>query len=116
MDSPAILAQRWWQCTTGGLTTDCSPSPKTAKVAEAKPRRYGTLPSGFRAAMDWLPNPRAQPVGGGGVWEPIASAECLRGVAGVSMALVELGVKRGDRVGLFATNRPEWHTADFAIS
>jgi long-chain acyl-CoA synthetase len=29
---------------------------------------------------------------------------------------VELGVKPGDRVGLFSTNRPEWHTADFAIN
>jgi long-chain acyl-CoA synthetase len=32
------------------------------------------------------------------------------------MALVELGVKPGDRVGLFAANRPEWHTADLAIN
>jgi long-chain acyl-CoA synthetase len=29
---------------------------------------------------------------------------------------VELGVKPGDRVGLFAPNCPEWHTADFAIN
>ena len=32
------------------------------------------------------------------------------------IAFVELGVKPGDRVGLFAANCPEWHTADFAIS
>lgn len=31
------------------------------------------------------------------------------------MAFVELGVRPGDRVALFAANRPEWHTADFAI-
>jgi long-chain acyl-CoA synthetase len=48
-------------------------------------------------------------------WESISSAELLRRVAGLSMALVELGVKPGDRVALFAANRPEWHTADFAI-
>ena len=78
---------------------------------------YGTLPSRFLNAVDSLPNPRAQmfrrtP----NLWEPISSAEFLRRVAGLSMALVELGVKPGDRVGLFATNRPEWHTADFAIT
>ena len=40
---------------------------------------------------------------------------CLRRVAGLSKALRELGVKPGDRVGLFAPNCPEWHIADFAI-
>jgi long-chain acyl-CoA synthetase len=50
------------------------------------------------------------------LWLPISSAEFLRRVAGLSMAFVELGVKPGDRVGLFAGNRPEWHTADFAIT
>src|SRR6202030_3208163 len=50
------------------------------------------------------------------LWQPISSAELLRRVAGLSMAFVELGVKPGDRVGLFAANRPEWHTADFAIT
>jgi long-chain acyl-CoA synthetase len=49
-------------------------------------------------------------------WEPISSSEFLRRVAGLSSAFVELGVKPGDRVGLFAANRPEWHTADFAIT
>src|ERR1700719_4953979 len=33
-----------------------------------------------------------------------------------SATLVEWGVKPGDRVALFAANRPEWHTADFAIN
>jgi len=77
---------------------------------------YGTLPSRFLKAIDSLPNPRAQLTRRANVWEPISSAEFLRRVAGLSMALVELGVKPGDRVALFATNRPEWHTADFAIT
>jgi long-chain acyl-CoA synthetase len=51
-----------------------------------------------------------------GRWESISSQEFLRRVAGLSTALVELGVKPGDRVGLFSANRPEWHTADFAIN
>jgi long-chain acyl-CoA synthetase len=77
---------------------------------------YGTLPSRFLNAVDNLPNPRAQMVRRDGQWEAIASQEFLRRVAGLSTAFVELGVKPGDRVGLFSANRPEWHTADFAIN
>src|SRR5580658_9819839 len=77
---------------------------------------YGTLPSRFLNAVDSLPNPRAQLYRRDNLWRPISSGELLRRVAGLSMAFVELGVKPGDRVGLFATNRPEWHTADFAIT
>jgi long-chain acyl-CoA synthetase len=77
---------------------------------------YGTLPSRFLNAIDSLPNPRAQLFRRDNTWHPISSAELLRRVAGLSMALVELGVKPGDRVAIFATNRPEWHTADFAIT
>lgn len=62
------------------------------------------------------PSQRAQMVRRDGVWEEISSQEFLRRVAGLAQALVELGVKSGDRVGLFAPNCPEWHTADFAIS
>ena len=77
---------------------------------------YGTLPSRFLNAIDSLPNPRAQMVRGAGSWKTISSEEFMRRVAGLSMAFVELGVKPGDRIGLFAANRPEWHTADFAIT
>src|SRR5437660_3386355 len=77
---------------------------------------YGTLPARFLNAVDALPNARAQMVRRDGRWEPISSQEFLRRVAGLSTAFVELGVKPGDRVGLFSSNRPEWHTADFAIN
>src|SRR6266571_3266094 len=77
---------------------------------------YGTLPSRFLNAVDNLPNPRAQMVRRDGRWESISSQEFLRRVAGLSTAFVELGVKPGDRLGLFSANRPEWHTADFAIT
>src|SRR3979409_433384 len=77
---------------------------------------YGTLPSRFLNVIDSLPHPRAQMVRRDGRWEAISSQEFLRRVAGLSSALGELGVKPGDRVGLFAANRPEWHSADFAIT
>src|SRR6202048_3483217 len=78
---------------------------------------YGTLPARFLNAIDSRPSPRAQMFRhADSSWESIASAELLRRVAGLSMALVELGVKPGDRARLFAANRPEWHAADFAIN
>src|SRR5438046_8507594 len=77
---------------------------------------YGTLTSRLLNAVDHLPNPRAQRVRRAGQWEAVSSEEFLRRVAGLSAALVELGVKPGDRVGLFSANGPEWHTADFAIN
>jgi long-chain acyl-CoA synthetase len=77
---------------------------------------YGTLPSRFLNAIDKLPSPRAQMVRRVGRWDAVSSQEFLRRVAGLSSAFVELGVKPGDRVGLFSGNRPEWHTADFAIT
>ena len=77
---------------------------------------YSTLPSRFLNAVDRHPSLRAQMVRRAERWEAISSQEFLRRVAGLANCFVELGVKPGDRVGLFAPNCPEWHTADFAIS
>jgi long-chain acyl-CoA synthetase len=77
---------------------------------------YGTLPSRFLHAVDHNSTPRAQLVRSTDHWESISSQEFLRRVAGLAHCFAELGVKPGDRLGLFAPNCPEWHTADFAIS
>ena len=77
---------------------------------------YPTLPSRFLRAVDDHPSARAQMARRDGRWQAVSSQEFLRRVAGLADAFVELGVKSGDRVGLFAPNCPEWHTADFAIS
>ena len=77
---------------------------------------YGTLPTRFLNAVEEHPSHRAQMFRGPERWEAISSQEMVRRVAGLANAFVELGVKSGDRVGLFAPNCPEWHTADFAIN
>jgi long-chain acyl-CoA synthetase len=77
---------------------------------------YSTLPSSFLRAIDEHPSASAQLFRRGDRWEPISSQELLRRVAALANSFVELGVKSGDRVGLFAPNCPEWHTADFAIN
>src|SRR5215470_10393223 len=76
----------------------------------------GTLPSSLLHAITTWPTPRAQMFRTASGWHEISSDEFLRRIAGLSQAFFELGVKPGDRVGLFASNRPEWHTADFAIT
>jgi long-chain acyl-CoA synthetase len=76
---------------------------------------YPTLTEKLLTAVDRLSNDRAFSLRVNGLWEPTSSAEFLRRVAGLSNALEQLGVKAGDRVGLFSPNRPEWHVADFAI-
>jgi long-chain acyl-CoA synthetase len=76
---------------------------------------YATLTEKLLNVVDRQPNERALSFRINGRWEPTSSAEFVRQIAGLSNALEQLGVKSGDRVGLFAPNRPEWHIADFAI-
>src|SRR5271165_5555654 len=77
---------------------------------------YGTLPTRFLNAVEEHPSPRAQMFRTPQGWQAISSEEFLRRIAGLANAFFELGVKSGDRVGLFAPNCPEWHTADLAIT
>jgi long-chain acyl-CoA synthetase len=76
---------------------------------------YSALTKFFLDAIDRFANPRAQMYRTPAGWQAISAQEMLRRVAGLSKALAELGIVSGDRVGLFAPNCPEWHTADFAI-
>jgi long-chain acyl-CoA synthetase len=76
---------------------------------------YTTLTEKLLNVVERMPNDRAVSLRVDGRWQALSSAEFLRRVAGLSNSLELLGVKPGDRVGLFAPNRPEWHIADFAI-
>lgn len=79
------------------------------------PMDYPPLTKLYLDAVDRHAHPRAQMWRTSAAWESVSAQEMLRRVAGVARALRELGVKPGDRVGLFAPNCPEWHVADFAI-
>jgi long-chain acyl-CoA synthetase len=81
---------------------------------------YPAITQCFLDAVDNFANPRAQMYrksrgADPAVWESIPAGETLRRVSGLSKALAELGVKAGDRVGVFAPNCPEWAITDFAI-
>ena len=51
-----------------------------------------------------------------GNWVPISSQEVQRQANLVSLGLVSLGLKHGDKVAIISMNRPEWMMADFGIS
>jgi long-chain acyl-CoA synthetase len=76
---------------------------------------YPSLTRRLLEAVDRYHCARAQMHRFDGRWEATPAGEMLRRIAGLSRALDELGVRPGDRVGLFSPNRPEWHVADFAI-
>ena len=57
-------------------------------------------------AMRW------KPAGAG--WTPLSFQELLERVRSTSLALANLGVKRGDRVAILSENRPEWAIVDYA--
>jgi long-chain acyl-CoA synthetase len=50
----------------------------------------------------------------GGRWTPIAYRELAERVQDLSLGLLELGVRRGDRVAILSENRPEWAITDYA--
>lgn len=50
-----------------------------------------------------------------GAWRSITWADYGRAVHEIASGLAAIGVKPGDRVGILAWNRPEWHEADLGI-
>jgi long-chain acyl-CoA synthetase len=51
----------------------------------------------------------------GGAWTALSWAETGARMRDLAKGLLDLGIRRGDRVALIAENRPEWVIADYAI-
>ncbi|MDQ2772519.1 MAG: AMP-binding protein, partial [Bacteroidota bacterium] len=49
-------------------------------------------------------------------WVPVSTQQVLDQANLVSLGLVSLGLKHGDKVAIISMNRPEWMLADFGIS
>ncbi len=75
---------------------------------------YPSLPERLLEAFDRFHTPNVVLYRTAEGWKGLSAVEMLRRIASLSRALAELGVKPGDRIGLFAPNCPEWHIADFA--
>ena len=50
-----------------------------------------------------------------GEWETYSTEEFLTQVDQCSRALIEKGIKKGDKIAIMSPNRPEWNFADFGI-
>lgn len=51
----------------------------------------------------------------GGVWETVSSADFVRHADEVSLGLLGMGIRKGDKLGLMSPNCPEWNFVDFGI-
>ena len=92
-----------------------SPAPATAtQFAHGGPRpEPGTLTRMFFDAIRQYDKPDAMLHKVGGEWRPVSHREVAERVRRIALGLQELGVQRGDRVGILAENRPEWAMADY---
>jgi long-chain acyl-CoA synthetase len=76
---------------------------------------YLPLPQRLLAALDRDPNAPVQLYKSGTEWLPVSAEEFIERIAALARGLAELGIQQGNRVALFAPNRPEWHVVDFAL-
>jgi long-chain acyl-CoA synthetase len=49
-----------------------------------------------------------------GVWRKYSTTEYIDTVTNLSYAFLNLGLQRGDKIGLISNNRPEWNFIDYA--
>ncbi len=80
--------------------------------------RVDASPNLVRLFIDWADEQPDAPFLGrkiDGVWRTMSWGEARDQVAAMAAALLELGIKAGDRVVLVSENRPEWCLADLAI-
>ncbi len=49
-----------------------------------------------------------------GAWRTYSTEEYIETVNTLSYALIEIGAKPGDKIGLISNNRPEWNFVDYA--
>jgi long-chain acyl-CoA synthetase len=74
----------------------------------------GTLVELFLHPIDRYHLPNAQLYRTAIGWQPISHERLYDDVRALAAALEAKGIKRGDRIGLLAENRPEWALTDFA--
>jgi long-chain acyl-CoA synthetase len=65
--------------------------------------------------LQFQPKPDAFTQKENGKWISLSSKELVEKAIQLSQGLLELGVKKGDRIAMISNNRTEWHLTDLAI-
>lgn len=71
-----------------------------------------TLPALFIYAAEKFDRTDALNYKRGGAWHSISSFEVVRRAENIALGLHSLGLRKGDRVAIFAANSPEWTLTD----
>lgn len=50
-----------------------------------------------------------------GEWQLVSAADFLQSINQLSLGLLSIGIKRGDKIAVISESRPEWNIVDFAI-
>jgi len=92
------------------------PSPVAVREgAGGQPRPApGTLTQLFYEAVERHDKPNALQYKRDGRYRPISHRELVERVRHVGLALLQRGLRPGDRIAILSENRPEWAIADFA--
>ncbi|MGI9043116.1 MAG: AMP-dependent synthetase/ligase [Gemmatimonadaceae bacterium] len=94
------------------MTTSTEPEGLTAGGGPAP--EPGTLNEIFFDAIERFDKPDALQFKRGSQYEKLSHREILLRVRHCALGLGTLGLKRSDRVGILAENRPEWAISDYA--
>lgn len=71
-----------------------------------------TLPQLFRQAAAKHPRADALSFKKDGHWHDISSAEMIRRIENIALGLYSLGLRKGDKAAILASNSPEWTLSD----
>ena len=74
-----------------------------------------TFPQYIKHVKEKYSNPKALNYRTGDGWHGISSAEFLNQVELIALCLINLGLKKGDRVGIHSVPSPYWTIVDIAI-